>query len=118
MGPAFDIASDYFIKTTKDLLIPGIPVSGIFGTYAPGAGSPTLNAGTVRNSGFEFSVSYKGVIKQNFSYGISYNITILNNEVLEVNNGNGFIEGGTPGLGIRRRIIPNRGPRRGTGRTA
>jgi TonB-linked SusC/RagA family outer membrane protein len=91
--------ADYFIDTRADLLIPFIPVSGINGTAAPGAGSPTINAGTVRNSGFEFAVDYKNKFSENFSMSAGYNITFLKNEVLEVNNGIGYIEGGAFGVG-------------------
>jgi TonB-linked SusC/RagA family outer membrane protein len=99
LGNSIDISADYFIKTTNNLLIGNIPVSGILGVAAPGAAGPTANAGTVRNSGFEFAIGYKGNIKQVFSYGINYNLTLLHNEVLEVNNGSGFVEGGSFGVG-------------------
>ena len=91
--------ADYFIDTRTDLLIPFIPVSGINGTAAPGAGAPTINAGTVRNSGFEFALDYKNKFSENFSMSVGYNITFLKNEVLEVNNGIGYIEGGAFGVG-------------------
>lgn len=94
-----EFMADYFIKTTQDLLISNIPVSGIFGTAAPGAAPPTANAGTVRNSGFEFSAGYRGMVGKDFSYQVNYNLTLLNNEVLEVNNGTGFVEGGSFGVG-------------------
>jgi hypothetical protein len=94
-----DFSADYFIKTTNNLLISNIPVSGILGTTAPGAAGPTANAGTVRNSGFEFAIGFKGNIKEDFTYGINYNLTTLKNEVLEVNNGTGFVEGGSFGVG-------------------
>jgi TonB-linked SusC/RagA family outer membrane protein len=93
------IVTDYFIDTRKDLLIPNIPVSGITGNYAPGASAPTVNAGTVRNSGLEFSVDYKNEFSKNFNMSVGYNVTFLKNEVLEVNNGTGFIEGGSFGVG-------------------
>ncbi|KRB56038.1 TonB-dependent receptor [Flavobacterium sp. Root186] len=93
------IVADYFIDTRKDLLIPNIPVSGINGTGAPGASSPTLNAGTVRNSGFEFSIDYKEKLSDAFSFSVAYNVTFLNNKVTEVNNGTGFLEGGAFGVG-------------------
>ena len=93
------IVTDYFIDTRKDLLIPNIPVSGITGNYAPGASAPTVNAGTVRNSGIEFSIDYKNKFSENLSMSAGYNITFLKNEVLEVNNGTGFIEGGSFGVG-------------------
>lgn len=91
--------ADYFIDTRKDLLIPNIPVSGIIGTNAPGAASPTINAGTVRNSGLELSLDYKKTFENNLSFSVGYNVTFLRNEVLEVNNGTGFIEGGAFGVG-------------------
>lgn len=94
-----NIVADYFIDTRKDLLIPNIPVSGINGTGAPGASSPTLNAGTVRNSGFEFAIDYKEKLSDSFTVSVGYNVTFLKNEVLEVNNGTGFIEGGAFGVG-------------------
>jgi len=98
-GNRLEFTADYFNKKTNDLLISAIPVSGIFGTSAPGAAPPTANAGTVRNRGFEFSIGYRGLVGSDFSYKINYNLTTLNNEVLEVNNGTGFIEGGSFGVG-------------------
>jgi len=95
----FDITADYFSKTTRDLLIGDVPVSGILGTHAPGASGPVVNAGTVRNSGFEFAIGWRGSSSEKFSYRLNYNFTYLNNEVLEVNNGTGYIEGGVFGVG-------------------
>ncbi|MBE0662879.1 MAG: TonB-dependent receptor [Bacteroidales bacterium] len=94
-----ELTADYFVKTTQDLLIPNIPVSGILGTFAPGAAAPTANAGTVRNQGFEFAVGYRGMMGSDFSYQVNYNLTILDNEVLKVNNGTGFVDGGSFGVG-------------------
>ncbi|OXA86377.1 SusC/RagA family TonB-linked outer membrane protein [Flavobacterium hercynium] len=94
-----NVVADYFIDTRKDLLIPGIPVSGIVGVGAPGASSPTLNAGTVKNSGFEFAIDYKEKFSDSFSASFGYNVTFLKNEVTKVNNGTGFIEGGSFGVG-------------------
>ncbi|MFV8354722.1 SusC/RagA family TonB-linked outer membrane protein [Flavobacterium sp. XS1P32] len=93
------IVADYFIDTRADLLISNIPVSGINGTAAPGAGAPTINAGTVRNSGLEFAIDYKNKFSDNFSLSVGYNVTFLKNEVLEVNNGTGYIEGGAFSVG-------------------
>ena len=93
------LVADYFIDTRQDLLIPNIPVSGITGVYAPGASAPTVNAGSVRNSGLEFSVDYKHDFSENLNMSVGYNVTFLKNEVLEVNNGTGFIEGGSFGVG-------------------
>lgn len=93
------VVADYFIDTRQDLLIPNIPVSGITGIGAPGASAPTMNAGTVRNSGFEFAIDYKEKFSDSFSMSVGYNVTFLKNEVLKVNNGTGFIEQGNFGVG-------------------
>ena len=93
-----DITADYFINTRDKLLIANIPVSGIVGTAAPGSGSPTVNAGSVRNKGFEVALGYGGNLNENFNFRVDYNFTTLKNEVLEVNNGTGFIEGGVFGV--------------------
>ncbi len=99
LGERLEFTVDYFNKKTNNLLIGGIPVSGIFGVYAPGASGPTVNAGTVQNNGYEFSVGYRGMVAKDLSYSVNYNFTSLNNEVLEVNNGTGFVEGGSFGVG-------------------
>jgi len=99
LNDKFSIVADYFIDTRKDLLIPNIPVSGINGTGAPGASAPTVNAGSVRNSGFEFAIDYKENFSDSFSMNVGYNVTFIKNEVLSVNNGTGFIEGGAFAVG-------------------
>ena len=91
--------ADYFIDTRADLLIPFIPVSGINGAAAPGSKPPTVNAGTVRNTGLELALDYKNKFSDSFSLSVGYNVTFLKNEVLEVNNGIGYLEGGSFGVG-------------------
>ncbi|MGB7785739.1 MAG: TonB-dependent receptor [Salinimicrobium sp.] len=93
-----DISADLFREDRNSLLISGIPVSGIFGTGAPGSGSPTINAGTTRNEGIEFSVKYNKVVNDKLDFNISYNAMFLNNEVLEV-EGTDFLPGGQFGVG-------------------
>ena len=100
-----NFTADYFINTRDNLLISNIPVSGITGTSAPGAASPTVNAGSVRNQGLEFSVGYQKRFDNDLKINFSYNMTTLDNEVLAVNNGTGFIEGGAFGVG---QLAPSR----------
>jgi len=95
---SFDITADYFIKTTRDLLLEA-PVSGILGASAPGALPPFINAGTVRNSGFELGLGYTKEFSENLRLAVNYNFTTLTNEVLRVNNGFGFVAGGQFGIG-------------------
>jgi TonB-linked SusC/RagA family outer membrane protein len=93
------ITADYFINTRDDLLISNIPVSGITGTSAPGSASPTINAGAVRNQGLELSIGYQKRFDNGLKFNLNYNVATLDNEVLTVNNGTGFIEGGSFGVG-------------------
>ena len=93
-----NIVADYFVDTREDLLIPGIPVSGILGGQAPGSSNPTINAGTVKNEGFEFSINYKNKFTENFSMSLGYNVTVLKNNVTEI-LGTDFLAGGVFGIG-------------------
>lgn len=93
-----DITMDYFKKTTEDLLL--VPqVSGILGAAAPGSRPPIVNAGSVENKGFEFQIAYNEDISEDFRFNVSYNMTYLRNEVTFVSGENGFVPGGSFGVG-------------------
>jgi TonB-linked SusC/RagA family outer membrane protein len=92
------IGTDYFKRRTNDLLL--VPeVSRILGNTAPGSSAPIVNAGDVENSGIEFLIGYRDDLSDNFSFDINYNFTTLNNEVLKVDNSDGYIAGGNFGIG-------------------
>ena len=93
-----DITADVFREDRNGLLVASIPVSGIFGGGAPGAGSPTINAGTTRNEGVEFAIKYSKFVNEDLNFNISYNAMFLNNEVVSV-DGVEFIPGGNFGVG-------------------
>lgn len=93
-----NITMDYFKKTTEDLLV-AAQTSGIIGVAAPGSSVPIINAGSVENTGFEFSVGYKKNVSDDFNFNINYNFTTLNNNVTFVGNSTGIIEGGSFGVG-------------------
>jgi TonB-linked SusC/RagA family outer membrane protein len=95
---AVDITADYYKKITDDLLLQP-QVSGILGATAPGAQAPVVNGGSVENSGFEFAVGYNWSPSEDFSVGLNYNVTFLENEVTAVNNDSGFLQGGSFGVG-------------------
>ncbi|MFD0931571.1 SusC/RagA family TonB-linked outer membrane protein [Psychroflexus salinarum] len=95
---SLDVTLEYYDNTREDLLIPGIPTSGIFGTAAPGSSAPTINAGTVTNSGFEAALGYSKDISEDFSFNINYNVSTINNEVTQI-NGADVIRGGQFGIG-------------------
>ena len=72
------VSADYFIKNTSGILLPlGLPemVGNVEPTY--------LNAGEIRNKGFELSLNYRNSIG-GFSYNINGNLATLNNEVLKL----------------------------------
>jgi len=93
-----NVEIDYFSRETKDLLLV-VQTSGITGSTAPGSGNPTANAGTVRNKGLEFSMGYRDKLSDEFSFSANYNFTTLDNEVIKVNNGIGFEQGGGFSIG-------------------
>ncbi|MGY5846016.1 SusC/RagA family TonB-linked outer membrane protein [Salegentibacter sp. HM20] len=97
-GNKIDITADVFREDRRNLLVAGIPVSGIFGGGAPGSGAPTINAGTTRNEGVEFAINFKQTISEDINFNIGYNATLLRNEVTAV-NGTEFLPGGQFGVG-------------------
>ena len=86
------VTLDYYVKTTKDWLVTA-PVPMMVGNSAP-----TINGGSVRNSGFEGEVSYKkqfGKVYFNASINGAYN----KNEVLDIQNAEKRLQGGDGGFG-------------------
>jgi len=69
------ISAEYFVKNTTDILLPiGLP--SIVGDVAP----TIVNAGEVRNKGFEFSLNYRESTNE-FKYNVNANIGTLKNNV-------------------------------------
>ena len=89
---------DYYTKTTNDLLFTP-DVSGILGSYGAGGFPPTVNAGSVRNSGLEVVLSYNKTLKNGLEFNVSYNVATLKNEVLSLAAGQTFIPTGVFGVG-------------------
>ena len=81
------INADYYIKQTDDILVP-IPPTPSTGVN----NSPTLNAGSVRNQGLEFALTYRKSAGD-LQYSVSGNFATLNNEVLSLGGGQPIIGG-------------------------
>jgi TonB-linked SusC/RagA family outer membrane protein len=77
----------YYTKTTNDLLAFVAP------SISVGAGFEITNAGSIRNSGIEYILSWQDKVG-NFTYGISTNGATVKNEVLELGNENADIISG------------------------
>lgn len=70
----FTFTGDYYNRYTNDILT-AVPVSSIYGLPAP-----TVNAGAMRNKGFEFLIGHNNQIGD-FSYNTSFNISFNQNKV-------------------------------------
>ena len=69
------ITADYFNKNTTDILLP-ISLPSVVGNVEP----TILNAGEVRNNGFEFSLNFRNH-EHKFKYNINVNFATLHNNV-------------------------------------
>lgn len=70
----FTFTGDYYNRYTDNILI-SVPVSSIYGLPAP-----TVNAGAMRNKGFEFLAGYSNTSGA-FSYNASFNIAFNKSKV-------------------------------------
>ncbi len=82
------LGADYYLKKTKDLLVPIKPVSEI------GVSRVTVNAGSVENKGLEFELGWKDNIG-GFRYSVNGNIATLDNKVTYLDPTVGRIPGAT-----------------------
>lgn len=79
---------DYFDKQTDDILL-AVPVGGVYGLNAQ-----VQNAGSVKNTGWEFSVGYNGK-KGDFTYNGSLNASFIKNEITDLHDTGPIISGYT-----------------------
>lgn len=76
---ALSISATYFNKETFNLLLsPGSSISSVLGF-----GVGPQNTGTSKNTGVELIVGYRKS-GENFRFGITTNVTILNNQMLDL----------------------------------
>jgi len=81
------ISADYYIKTTKGLLIrPSIP-------DIVGYSAPYVNGGNVQNKGIELGINYRGNITRDLGINASFNISHNVNKVTRIDNTSGTIAG-------------------------
>jgi TonB-linked SusC/RagA family outer membrane protein len=81
------LIADYFIKETTDLLV-NVPIPNSSGVPS----NPTVNAGSVRNSGFELALGYRDNVGD-FGYNVNLNFATINNEVLSIGDGQPIVAG-------------------------
>ncbi len=86
------LTADYYVSESKGLLVRA-PLPPSLGS----ASSPFVNAGSVRNSGFELSTSYRYERPQ-AGFNAGFNLTTIKNEVLSLGSGNQPIFAGPWGV--------------------
>lgn len=75
------LTADYYVKRTEDILL-SINMAGNSGLK----GSPTMNAGTVENRGFEIAVTHRNTIGDLY-YFVGVNASTQTNELKEITIG-------------------------------
>ncbi|HEY2580196.1 MAG TPA: SusC/RagA family TonB-linked outer membrane protein, partial [Mucilaginibacter sp.] len=86
---ALMVTADYYIKNTSNMLLYQPEPSSAGGEPPFPVGTPAVNAGQVRNSGFEIEINYKKTINTNWNYSLGGNFATIENKVIS-------LAGGTP----------------------
>lgn len=76
------VNADYYVQETNNILL-GISMPSSGGLD----GSPTMNAGTIQNKGFELAVEHRNTVGEIY-YNIGVNVSTVKNKVKEVTVGN------------------------------
>ncbi|WP_374951040.1 SusC/RagA family TonB-linked outer membrane protein [Mucilaginibacter sp.] len=85
---ALTVSADYYIKNTSGVLLPPAKPSS-----SGGAGSATVNAGGVRNQGFELELGYRNTIANKFKYEFIGNFATVKNNVTSLAGGSAIVGG-------------------------
>ncbi|SEA40457.1 TonB-linked outer membrane protein, SusC/RagA family [Chitinophaga terrae (ex Kim and Jung 2007)] len=88
------LTADYFIKKTRDMLI-SLPVS----LEAGFQNAPTVNGGSVKNSGFELLLGYRDQVGA-LNFDVSANIATLKNVVTTLGVGQPIVGPNLPGTSM------------------
>lgn len=80
-----NLTLDYYIKTTKDLLLNAeVPASS-------GYAKATLNVGKLRNKGLEVTLETTNIQTKNFQWTSNFNIAFNRNEIVALNSGQEYM---------------------------
>ncbi|MES2375390.1 MAG: TonB-dependent receptor [Bacteroidota bacterium] len=81
-----DVTFDYYKKDTRDILLNlGIPAT-------VGLNAPPQNAGSVRNTGYEFGINYRNKTDFGLGYSVSANFSINSNLVTDLKGTGPYIQ--------------------------
>ena len=79
-----NLTGDFYIRDTKDMLVPGVVLPSVFGTA-----SPQQNAGDLRTMGYELALSFndeRKVLGKPFSYGFNFSFGDSVSEITKFDN--------------------------------
>lgn len=79
------LSFDWFKRRTEDILLQ-LPIPQIIGMSAP-----FQNAGVVENTGWELEAAYRDHVGREAFFEISFNLSDVNNEVVDLRNAGPFI---------------------------
>ncbi len=79
-----NVAFDYYSRTTSDLIY-DMPISFIPGYFSDSGATQARNIGSLRNRGFELTISSVNIAKKDFSWNTSLNMGHNRNKVLSLN---------------------------------
>ncbi|AOM80886.1 SusC/RagA family protein [Pedobacter steynii] len=86
---ALTITADYFVKNTDKMILKK-PLPGTAGLAVQ-----TINAGLVRDRGFELGINYNSSKERDFTYTVGLTLTKVNNKVIKLAPGQDVIPVGT-----------------------
>ncbi len=81
-GNKLRLAAAYYDTLSEDALVTNLPIATYLGNLG---GSPPVNAGSIRNTGFEFDAAYTND-QHKLRWNIGLNLTTIKNRVEEVGN--------------------------------
>lgn len=87
LGGRLNFTGDFFIKKTNDILLE-LPIPEIVGVRPP-----MQNAGKVKNTGVEFSVTHNNRVRD-FQYYTTFNFSYVDNKITDLSGGD------TPGRSV------------------
>ena len=79
---SLNVSLAYYNSLSEDALVTNLPIALYLGNLG---GTPPVNAGSIRNSGFEMEVSYRNS-KNELNWNLGFNLTTIKNRVEEVGN--------------------------------
>ena len=77
---SLDVSIDWYRRNTNDIILPLGDVPAIVGDRR----APEVNAGDVRNQGWEFLANYRRRVNEDFDFNVGFNFTYNKNELVSL----------------------------------